>query len=684
MHPLPSDQPAERQTPVWRHWLFAELRYLAGLFPLCLAAFSALRLLLWWRNADFGSDAPPGVIAQSFLVGLRFDLAVSAYLMILLFIPLVLLPERGRRWARRLFLLLFALLLVVGVAEAEFYREFSVRFNNLVFEYLKHAGIVSGMIWDGYPVGRYLAGWALLTGLFLAAEGWWWRRCLRPAAAAASEVSSRLVRGMTATVVLVLLVFTSRGGFASEPLRWGDAFFSETTFANHLALNGFFTLGRSAWDTIYSKHPFWASRLPAAEASGITANMLLLPDDESLAGTDHPLLRRSGAVAEAAPRPRNVVVILMESFAGRYCGALGDDHGLSPEFDRLAGEGVLFTRAFANGTHTHQGVYATLTSFPNLPGYEFLMKMMEASQEFSGLPTLLERHDYQSLFLYNGLFSWDNKEGFFRQHGIDRFIGTEDYVEPVFRDPVWGVSDFDVYRRANQEFRGMAGSRPFLGVILTLSNHAPFNLPDPLPFPRIRTGDHLEGRFNGMRYADWALGEFFRLASREEYFKDTLFVITGDHGFAVPPNITPMALGRFHVPLLFYSPGHLSPQRRATVASQVDIGPSVMGLLGFTDPHQAWGRNLFSPALRDAGFAVIKPSGSEEVVALIEGDRVLLRDPKSRAQLYRYDLDDRSGNAAGEAVGDQELARTMEQRLLAYVQSGILALRSRQLGLPSP
>jgi phosphoglycerol transferase MdoB-like AlkP superfamily enzyme len=313
------------------------------------------------------------------------------------------------------------------------------------------------------------------------------------------------------------------------------------------------------------------------------------------------------------------------------------------------------------------------------------MKMMEASQEFSGLPTLLERHQFQSVFLYNGLFSWDNKEGFFRHHGIDRFIGTEDYVNPVFRDPVWGVSDLDVYRRANQEFQDMAGTRPFFGVILTLSNHAPFNLPDPLPFPRIRTGDHLEGRFNGMRYADWALGEFFRLASREEYFKDTLFVITGDHGFAVPPNITPMALSRFHVPLLFYAPGgQLPPQRRDTVASQVDIGPSVMALLGFDDPHQAWGRNLFSPALQDDGFAVVKPSGSEEVVALIEGDRILLRDPKSRAQLYRYALTFPPSASPDQAAAEPELAKAMEQRLLAYVQTGILTLRERHLGLPAP
>jgi phosphoglycerol transferase MdoB-like AlkP superfamily enzyme len=671
--------PKQSRAP-WTNCLNGQVRYIFGLYALCLAAFSILRLLLWWRNADFGSDAPPGVIAKSFLVGLRFDLAVGAYLMILLFLPLVLLPPRGRLWARRLFLAIFALILLLGVAEAEFYREFSVRFNNLVFEYLKHADIVSGMIWDGYPVLRYLFGWAILTGIFLGAEHWWWRRHTFPAST--GPIVRRLGRGLATAVMLTLLIIAARGGVAGEPLRWGNAFFSETPFANHLALNGIFTLGRSAWDVIYSKHSFWVSRQPEAEALATTLNMLQLPDDTPLGTEAYPLLRRPGAMQPDQWRPKNVVVILMESFAGHYCGALGDRHGLTPEFDRLAQNGVLFTRAFSNGTHTHQGVYATLTSFPNLPGYEFLMKMMEASQEFSGLPTVLHRYDYQSVFLYNGLFSWDNKEGFFRNHGIERFIGTNDYPDPVFRDPVWGVSDLDVYRRANQEFRSMAAQKPFLGVILTLSNHAPFNLPDPLPFPRIITGNRLEGRFNGMRYADWALGEFFREASQEAYFKDTLFVITGDHGFAVPPNITPMALARFNVPLLFYAPGHLLPQRRDTVASQVDIGPSVTGLLGIDDPTQAWGRNLFSPALKDPGFAVIKPSGSEEVVALIEGDRLLMRGPKSRPRLFHYSLTTPPGEPADEAARDPERVAQMEKRLLAYVQTGILTLRSRHLGLP--
>lgn len=665
-----------------RELLHGPARYLLGLYGLCVAAFAALRLLLWWRNADFGSDTAAGVLAKSFLVGLRFDLSVTAYLMILLFLALVLLPAGGRQWARRAFLAFFTAVLLLGVAEAEFYREFSVRYNNLVFEYLKHAGIVSGMIWDGYPVVRYLLGWALLCVLFLLAEGWWWRRCQRRAGRAERFGRTSLpIRGAAALTVVALLVCASRGGVRSEPLRWGNAFFSESTFANHLALNGLFTLGRSGWDAIYSKDSFWSSRQPRETALATTNAMLHLDGDTPLADAEHPLLRRPATAPPGAWRPKNVVVIMMESFAGRYCGALGDRHGLTPEFDRLAADGVLFTRAFANGTHTHQGVYATLTSFPNLPGYEFLMKMMEASQEFSGLPTLVERRGYQSVFLYNGLFSWDNKEGFFRNHGIDRFIGTTDYPNPVFRDPVWGVSDQDVYQRANQEFRAMSGGKPFFGAILTLSNHSPFNLPDPLPFPRIVTGDHLEGRFNGMRYADWALGEFFRAASKEAYFNDTLFVITGDHGFAVPPNVTPMALARFNVPLLFYAPGHLAPQRRDTVASQVDIGPSIMGLLGDDSPTQAWGRNLFAPTLKDQGFAVIKPSGSEEVVALIEGDRLLMRDPKSHPRLFRYDLAG-EGPDREETSSEPGLVKAMDQRLLAYVQSGLLNLRGRRLGLP--
>ncbi|WP_432823148.1 LTA synthase family protein [Trichloromonas sp.] len=673
-----------------RQFFPPEARFIAGVYVLLLVVFAALRLLLLLRNVNFAQQVDTGILLQSFLVGLRFDLAVSSYLLIPLFLLLVLLPPRLRSALVGGFALLAGGLIFLGVAEAEFYGEFESRFNSLVYEYVGHPKIVAGMIWDGYPVFRYSLIWLALALVFLVGLRWLYRRCLaniRPVA----SLRGSMLRVMGGAVILAVMVFASRGGVGHEPLRWGDAFFSESTFANHLALNGIFTLTRSGWDKLYSKQAFWTESLTPEAALETSRRMLTLASEISLGDSEHPLLRRELAPASTLPvrhsengKPVNVVVILMESFSARFVGALGSLAALTPEFDQLAQQGILFERAFSNGTHTHQGVYATLTSFPNLPGYEYLMKMMEANQEFSGLPTLLHNNDYQSLFLYNGLFSWDNKEGFFRQHGMDRFIGEGDYVNPTFVDPVWGVSDHDVFTRANQEFKEMAARGPFFASILTLSNHAPFNLPEPLPFERIRTGDAYEGRYNGMRYADWALGEFFRMAQQEDYFDNTLFVITGDHGFGSPPMITPMMLSRFHVPLLFYSPGLLGDhaERRQTVASQVDIGPSVLGLLGMNDPHQGWGRNLFSPSLQDEGFAVIKPSGGEELVALIEGDRLLMIAPKEKPRLYRYGLGFPPATSDDLAREEKELARQMENRLLAYVQTGILALRDRHLGVP--
>ncbi|BCR06351.1 hypothetical protein DESUT3_34200 [Desulfuromonas versatilis] len=672
-----------------REFFPPEALFTAGLYLVFLIGFALLRLLLLVSNGNLGKTVPTGELLQSFWVGLRFDLAIGSYLLIPLFLALLLLRGRAKSLVLVPFSLLAAALLLLGVAEAEFYREFESRFNALVFEYLSHPATVGGMIWDGYPVVRYLLLWALLAALFLWSVGRLRRRFLVGCESPATPRAA-LLRTMGATVMLTLMVFASRGGFASEPLRWGDAFFSGSTFANHLALNGIFTLGRSGWDKLYGKQAFWTEAVPADQALSTTREMLALEGETPLYDEQHPLLRSETAPTSTIPlksypgRPVNVVVILMESFSGRFVGALGSPADLTPEFDRLAGEGILFERAFSSGTHTHQGVYASLTSFPNLPGYEYLMKMMEANQEFSSLPTLLERDGYQTVFLYNGLFSWDNKEGFFRQHGMQRFIGTEDYANPSFRDPLWGVGDYDVFMRANEEFRDMDKQGPFFGAILTLSNHQPYNLPDPLPFEPIRTGDHLEGRYNAMHYADWSLGQFFAKARQEEYFDRTLFVITGDHGFGVPPMITGMQLERFHVPLLFYAPGLLGDEglRRRTVASQVDIGPSIFGLLGMSDPHQGWGRNLFSPALRDPGFAVIKPSGGEERVALIEDDRLLLVAPKETPKLYRFDLGFPPQSSADQYREERGLAKQMEQRLLSYVQTGILSLRGRKLGVP--
>lgn len=150
---------------------------------------------------------------------------------------------------------------------------------------------------------------------------------------------------------------------------------------------------------------------------------------------------------------KNVVVILMESFAGHSVGALGRPGNITPYFDKLSKEGLLFDRFFSNGTHTHQGMFATMACFPNLPGFEYLMQTPEGSHKLSGLPQLLSARKFDDVYVYNGDFAWDNQSGFFSNQGMTNFIGRNDFVNPVFSDPTWGVSDQDMFNRGLEELK---------------------------------------------------------------------------------------------------------------------------------------------------------------------------------------------------------------------------------------
>ncbi len=365
------------------------------------------------------------------------------------------------------------------------------------------------------------------------------------------------------------------------------------------------------------------------------------------------------------------MVILMESFSGQYVGALGGDLDVTPEFDKLAEEGVLFTRFFSNGTHTHQGIFATLSCFPNLPGYEYLMQQPEGRNRFSGLTRLFP--SYGGVFVYNGDFNWDNQRGFFTNQGLAHMVGRFDYESPRHIDPAWGVSDEDMFSRAIQELDGM--DEYFVAYLQTLSNHLPYSLPKPLRFDPVDDADGYSERLTAMKYSDWALGEFFRNARQRPWFDNTIFVILGDHGFGNRHQLTEVNLLRFHVPLLIIAPG-LAPDVRDRVGSQVDVIPMILGLMGRPIRHQCWGRDLMHLQDGDEGFAIIKPSGNEPTVALVDDEYVLTFDHTRGDHLYRYDL----AEPAAHPVRDGALSLEMQRRLKAYVQTATTSLRQNTTG----
>ena len=665
------------------------------LLAVLVVHFALLRAGLIVRNRASMGGATAREITRSFITGARFDLATACYLL-LPFAVLAHVPgmsfDRSPR-VRRGFFWFFAAILgaltFLCLAEFEFFNEFQTRFNQLALQYLDQPEIVGGMVWYNYPVVRYALVWlvwmaVLIFGLRALLR---WTYDNRPAHYAPLTHVGAII------ALFSVFAIAMRGGVAREPLRWGDAFTTQNEFTNQVGLNGLYALGNTVRNKLAKKNVAeqWVARMELADARAATRALLVERDETLIDPANRTVLRLDKEIDDwlelkpLGPRPPNVVLVIMESFSARFVGAAGAPGNFTPSFDALAKDGVFFSRAFSSGTHTHQGVFSSLLGFPNLPGYEYLMESFAGNQAFSSLPSILKSRGYQTHFVYNGNLAWDNMQGFLRKQGVTHFVGGASFGAGVKQDRVWGVSDADMLARANIEFeKAHRAGQPFFGLVLTLSNHAPFDLPEPLPFPRTTGMGELNRRMDAMRYADWATGQFVEGAKRLSYLDNTLFVFVGDHGFHVPPKLSDVHLTYHHVPLLFYAPRMLSQRGvvSRTVVGQVNIAPSILGLLQVDAQAAHWGRNVFENDFGngDENFAIFKGSGGTNAVAMARGDLLFVFGDDGKPQLFRYDLGfPPSVQPVTEAQFDPT-ARRMRRELEGYVQSALQDLTTYRAG----
>ncbi|KIQ27390.1 MULTISPECIES: LTA synthase family protein [Pseudomonas syringae group] len=655
-----------------------------------MVMYTLLRIGLLVYNREMIGDTPASTFIEALFNGMRFDLRLTVYLLIPLMLSLFSARAMAARGFFRFWLTLVgSITLFFGLMEMDFYREFHQRLNGLVFQYVKEdPKTVLSMLWYGFPVVRYLLAWAVVTWLLsLVFKGI--DRVTRPrnalsgGGAGTRSIAPWYMRIGVFFLVLIVAVICARGTLRQgPPLRWGDAYTTESNFANQLGLNGTLTLITAAKSRMSEdRDNIWKATLPQADAQQTVRDMLLTSHDK-LVEPDIAAVRRDFTPPAENTLPiRNVVVILMESFAGHSVGALGSDANITPNFDKLSKEGLLFDHFFSNGTHTHQGMFATMACFPNLPGFEYLMQTPEGSHKLSGLPQLLSAgRNYDDVYVYNGNFAWDNQSGFFSNQGMTNFVGRDDFVNPVFSDPTWGVSDQDMFDRGAQELKARQDGKPFYALLQTLSNHTPYALPENLPVERVTGHGSLDEHLTAMRYSDWALGQFFEKAKKEPYFKNTLFVVLGDHGFGNNRQLTEMDLGRFNVPMLLIGPGVQEKfgQRSSIVGTQVDVVPTIMGRLGGQTRNQCWGRDLLNLPEGDKGFGVIKPSGSEQVVAIISGNRILIEPTEMPAKLLTYTL---GATPHAEEVPNAPDTEELKRKLESFLQTATKSLLDNTAGV---
>jgi phosphoglycerol transferase MdoB-like AlkP superfamily enzyme len=617
----------------------------AAVALLLVALASATRLALALR-ADVALGGFADVL-QVFLRGLLFDLSAAAYLLALPVLWLALVPDALARTGahRALVLAAFAAcafgLLVLPVAEWLFWDEFGARFNFIAVDDLVYTHEVLGNIWESYPVGWVLAALAAAAlALTALVARLLWR-------AAGAPLSWRATLGTLAGLGLAL---ASVAGLVDSEARN----FSARDAANELAGNGLYEFFAANRRNELDFERFYAT-LPLGEAlarvrRGFPGAVWVAPE----AGGIERHVRTAGK-----ERRMHVVLITVESLGAEFLGAYGNAGGLTPNLDRLARESLWFSDVYATGNRTVRGLEAVSLALPPTPGQSIVRR--PNNDALFSLGSVFEDRGYGVLFAYGGYGYFDNMNAFFDAndyHSVDRRDIPSARIE---FENIWGVADEHLYDQVIEEFdRELAArpARPLFAHVMTTSNHRPYTYPP----GRIDIPSGT-GRDGAVKYSDYALGRFLERARARPWFADTLFVITADHGASARGGAQ-IPVERYRIPLFVYAPGFVAPRRVERLMSQIDIAPTLLGLLDFDYYSKFLGRDVLrAPPATDRAFVA-----NYQTLGFIRGARIAVLEPKRRMRVFDLDAQGRVGGRAS----DPEL----EREAIAWYQVAAHAFRS--------
>ena len=575
------------------------------------------RLVLWAR---FGlpSDVGPAQLPYIVLAGLVNDLVEALYLAAPLVLYICLVPDRWYRSRANRFVILtlsaamIAGLLYLAVAEYFFFEEFDARFNIVAFDYLAYPTEVFTDIWQAYPVMT-----ALGVTVFVAALATW---LVRGRLDASRRHHVPLRQRLT-----VFLPYATALSLAVAFYPTGALSLTGNRVADELVQNGHSSFFRAARTSEIDYHSYYLSRDPGQNLELLAAQ--LGPDGQGFTRLAEGRLDRHHAAQAQGLGRMNVVVIASESFGAEFSRLHGSDRDYTPNFDSFARQGIWFGNAYASGTRTVRGLEAITSSFPPIPTVSILRR--PNNQGIATWGRVMNGLGYHSSFLYGGYGYFDDMNAFYEGNGF-QVLDRKDITGARFEN-VWGVSDEDLFDRAIEHFTAQhERGQPFFSIVMTTSNHKPFTFRPGLESLGIPPSGG--GRAAGVRYADYALGRFLRAAQHEPWFDDTLFVVVADHGARVYGKAE-IPLHTYEIPLMFYAPRHLAPRVVNTLTTQIDIAPTVLGLLGLPYDAPFFG----SDVLHDPPHGRVALFSHNHDVAIYRDDELVVFGLGKTAATYHYD-----------------------------------------------
>ena len=617
---------------------------LAVLWNLLLVylVYQIARLEYYVENRDYLSYT-----WDIFQGGLLFDTSAILYTNAL-YVVMMLFPLHWKenriyhKVCQWLFVVVNSIAFAINLADSVYFRYTMRRTTTTVFEEFSNEGNLGSIIGT-----EFLNHWYLVL-LFALVVFLLWRCYVRP------SINSHSLKWWRYDVacLLSLLLFAPccvagmRGGFttAVRPITISTANqYASRPVDAALALNTPFALIRSIGKNVFVVPHYFS-------------------DEKALASIYTPIHTPNDSVSMVK---KNVVVLIVESFGREYIGALNKDleggkyKGYTPYVDALIDKSTTFRYSFCNGRKSIDGMPSILSCIPMF--VEPFILTPSSMNDYTGLAGILGREGYETAFFHGAQNGSMGFQAFAQKTGFQHYFGRTEYEAAKGTndfDGTWAIWDEPFLQYYAEEMGKM--KQPFMTAVFTASSHHPFVIPDQYKqqFP--------EGKLEiqkCIRYTDMAIGKFFETASKQPWFQNTIFVLTSDHTNMSDHDYYQTDLGGFCSPIIIYEPSHPEGQMIDKIAQQIDILPTVLGMLGYQKPYFGFGIDLLNTPSEDT-WAVNYLSG---IYQYVKHGYVLQFDGQKSKALYALSDSLMQQNLIHQpsAISHQQL---MEQELKAIIQ----------------
>lgn len=594
------------------------LKFNRGIYPVLTFFVLSIVLFMLSRTAllIWHPEGTEGHIIDIYKYGLLYDVSINCTMYAVVFLICILsnflskVPAFILILQKLLLSLIITIQLLLEISTPSFIIEYGVRPNHIYVEYLIYPKEVLSTLVNGHLFESLFCILICITAFILF-----------------YKLASKLYRDYTSIKVkksllclvlaIVLIPYGIRGTITNhKPLNPSNSSFCTSPLGNTIPVN-------STFNVFYALRHISDSDIKSSSIFAFDNTVNVLNNYDKFSKVTKPKTIDSSCPINQVITPkvtpsqkRNVVIIVEESFGARYVQSLSGDP-IAPELEKLKNEGWWFERLYATGHRSVRGLEAITASYPPSPLASQVK--LEHREELTTISSIYKRLGYKTSFIYGGESHFDSMRSYFLNNGVEEIIEQKDYKDPEFVAS-WGVSDEDLFKKANEKFVKLSNNnQPFCSVVFSSSFHDPFDIPQgKVNIDGVKTDE--PRRLTAAKYADYALGKFFEQAKKEDYYKNTVFLVIADHDSRVR-GIGAFPLTNYSIPALIISPD-ITPRIDKRIVSQIDMLPTLLSLTGVSGEFPLSGEDLTRDDIIERA-----PVSYNELFGYVKGDKFTLLVP---------------------------------------------------------